>query len=214
MVSGGAMRFRLYLGLGLRAVEVARLIGFCAVVGLCGQALVSGVAFTFWPLPIPIAARFPIQSTWPLGVVLLAGLALVWALSFWGRPLRFRAWRLELPAFKLTATATVASAMDWAVAALAVIALLPEIPGVPALQVAQIILLAHFAGMLSTVPGGLGVFEFVVIALLPSTAPQAEVLGGLLAYRTIYYFIPFAVAIVLLGWREWRGLKSPAPTPG
>ena len=207
VVSGGAVRLRLYSGLGLRTAEVARLIGFCAVVGICGQALVSGLAFTFWPLAIPATVPFPMHSTWPLGLALLLGLTLVWALSWRGRPVLFRAWRIEIPSFKLTTAATLASAFDWVFAAVAVIALLPAIPGVSAFQVAEIILLAHFAGMLSTVPGGLGVFEYVVIALLPPTAPHAEVLGGLVAYRAIYYLIPFSAAITLLGWREWLRQK-------
>ncbi len=206
VLSGGAVRMRLYSALGLRTGEVARLIGFCAVAGLCGQALLSGVIFTLNPLPVPRAVPFPTHSTLPLGLALLVFLAAVWALALRGRPIVLRHWRVELPSFKLLAGATLASTLDWTFAVATLIALLPEIPNVTWGHLAQIILLGHIAGVASTIPGGLGVFEFVVITLLPASAPHAEVLGGLVAYRTVYYLIPFLTATVLLGWREgFRG---------
>ena len=55
---------------------------------------------------------------------------------------------------------------------------------------------------MSTVPGGLGIFETVILLSLPNTISQADILGGLIAYRTIYYFLPLIVAIVLLIIKE------------
>ncbi|CCQ70266.1 hypothetical protein CWATWH0402_2752 [Crocosphaera watsonii WH 0402] len=55
---------------------------------------------------------------------------------------------------------------------------------------------------MSTVPGGLGVFETVILFSLPNTVSQADILGGLIAYRAIYYFLPLIVAIVLLIIKE------------
>lgn len=206
VVSGGAVRMRLYSALGLRTSEVARLIGFCAVAGLCGQALLSGLAFTLDPLPIPGTIPFLTRSTLPLGLALLVFLAAVWILALRGRPIVLRAWRVDLPSFKLLAGATLTSALDWSFAVATLMALLPAMPDVTWGHLAQIILLGHIAGVASTIPGGLGVFEFVVVTLLPATAPHAEVLGGLVAYRTVYYLIPFTTATVLLGWREgFRG---------
>ncbi len=66
----------------------------------------------------------------------------------------------------------------------------------------SIYLLAQFAGLLSHVPGGLGVFETVLILLLPPSLKPAEILGALVAYRVIYYLLPLLAAAVLLGARE------------
>ena len=55
--------------------------------------------------------------------------------------------------------------------------------------------------MISNVPGGIGVFETVLLLLLRSV-PQDRLLGALVAYRAIYYFAPFALALVLLGAHE------------
>jgi len=55
--------------------------------------------------------------------------------------------------------------------------------------------------MLSDVPGGLGVFEALVVLMLPD-APPVAVFGALLAYRITYYIVPFAIAAATLGIRE------------
>jgi phosphatidylglycerol lysyltransferase len=62
-------------------------------------------------------------------------------------------------------------------------------------------LLALAAGAVSNVPGGIGVFEFVLLLLMPAV-PKDRLLGALIAYRAIYYFAPFAIALVLLGAHE------------
>ena len=73
---------------------------------------------------------------------------------------------------------------------------------------AGVYLLALAAGVISNVPGGIGVFEFVLLLLLPNV-PQDRLLGALLAYRAIYYFAPFAVALVLLGAHEFWVHRAP-----
>lgn len=202
VVTGGAVRMRLYSALGLQTGEVVRLIGFCAVAGFSGQALLSGLAFILRPMAMPRAVSFLGHSSFSLGLALLAVLIAIWTLALRGRPVVLGYWRLELPAFRLLAGATLTSALDWAFAVTTLIALLPHLADVSWVHLAQIILLAHLAGLASTIPGGLGVFEYVVVSLLPASAPHAEVLGGLVAYRVVYYLIPFSTATVLLGWRE------------
>ncbi|HEV7431762.1 MAG TPA: bifunctional lysylphosphatidylglycerol flippase/synthetase MprF, partial [Steroidobacteraceae bacterium] len=66
---------------------------------------------------------------------------------------------------------------------------------------AAVYLIALAAGAISNVPGGIGVFEFVLLLLLPSV-PKDRLLGALIAYRAIYYFAPFGIALVLLGAHE------------
>jgi phosphatidylglycerol lysyltransferase len=63
--------------------------------------------------------------------------------------------------------------------------------------VAGIYVIATWAGLISHVPGGVGVFEAVMILLLPN-APQEQLIAALLAYRAIYYILPLIVAVTLL----------------
>ncbi len=52
---------------------------------------------------------------------------------------------------------------------------------------------------MSQVPGGLGVFETVVVLFLSPSLPAPQILGPLLAYRGIYYLLPFLAAVAMLG---------------
>ena len=65
-----------------------------------------------------------------------------------------------------------------------------------------IYLLAQLAGLVSQIPGGLGVFETVMLTFLTPTVPAAAVLAALFTYRGLYYFLPFVFAAVLLGTHE------------
>jgi uncharacterized membrane protein YbhN (UPF0104 family) len=58
------------------------------------------------------------------------------------------------------------------------------------------------AGVVSNVPGGLGVFETVILFLLSPQVSAAAVLGSFLAYRGVYYLLSFVVATGLLGFHE------------
>ena len=116
--------------------------------------------------------------------------------------------RCHPPSFPPKALAL--STLDWTASACVVIALLPPIPGLPLLQLIGIILLAQIIGVISTVPGGLGVFELVVIKLLPASVPDSQILSSLLAFRALYYFFPFLLAVFLLAWVEWRAKFSRA----
>jgi hypothetical protein len=49
----------------------------------------------------------------------------------------------------------------------------------------------------SNVPGGLGVFETVILWFLSAKVAKPQILGSLLAYRGIYYFLPLLVAALI-----------------
>ena len=60
---------------------------------------------------------------------------------------------------------------------------------------------AVIAGIISHVPGGVGVFEAVVLLTVPNVPPEA-MLGSLLAYRAIYYLAPLVLGTLLFGGKE------------
>ena len=58
------------------------------------------------------------------------------------------------------------------------------------------------AGIVSHVPGGVGVFETVVVIAVPQI-PADAMLGSLLAYRAIFYLAPLGVATVMFAAEEF-----------
>lgn len=67
-----------------------------------------------------------------------------------------------------------------------------------------VFLLAQIAGVISNIPGGLGVFETVILLLLGSMISVPGLLGSLIAYRCIYYMAPLILAVGLLAIFELR----------
>ena len=65
-------------------------------------------------------------------------------------------------------------------------------------------------GLISHVPGSLGVFESAVILLLqPTEAQTLPLIGSLLAFRAIYYLLPLGCGVLVLAISElhrWRAL--------
>jgi uncharacterized membrane protein YbhN (UPF0104 family) len=68
-------------------------------------------------------------------------------------------------------------------------------------------LLGIAAAILTHVPGGTGVLEFVVLELAPTdgehVVDDAAIFGSLLVFRGIFFLLPLVVAIVLFLGHEW-----------
>ena len=109
----------------------------------------------------------------------------------------------RLPA-KLSLFQTAIAALDWAIAASVLYVLLLANAPLSYPSFFGIYILGQLAGVISNVPGGLGVFETVLLLSLSGQIASPELFGALLAYRGIYYFLPLIVAIVLLGIYEVR----------
>jgi uncharacterized membrane protein YbhN (UPF0104 family) len=72
-------------------------------------------------------------------------------------------------------------------------------------------LAALLAGIVSHAPGGLGVFEAILLGAFPAEA-RADVLAGLLCYRLVYNLLPFAVAALALAVFETRSGRLRQPS--
>ncbi|HEY0779450.1 MAG TPA: bifunctional lysylphosphatidylglycerol flippase/synthetase MprF, partial [Gemmatirosa sp.] len=120
---------------------------------------------------------------------------------------RIGGWAFPVPAPRLALSQLVLAAVDWTVAGAVLWALLPhgsDLGAVPFFPFLGAFLLAQFAGVLSHVPGGLGVVETLLVLLLGRYVPAAQVLGALFAYRIVYYLVPFATAVAAFGVYETR----------
>jgi uncharacterized membrane protein YbhN (UPF0104 family) len=152
----------------------------------------------------------PLHSTSPLGLIFLITVGLYLLLSFWLRkPLRIRGEEFVLPSVPLSLGLIGVTIVDWGAASGVLYSLLPDLP-LSYLKFFGLYVLAMVAGIVSTVPGGLGVFETVILLLRPADTLPTEVLGALLTFRCIYYFLPLIVAIgLLLLFEVRRSQRSP-----
>jgi phosphatidylglycerol lysyltransferase len=200
MIAGASVRYRLYSAWGLSAVEITQVVLFCTTSLWLGFFGLSGAVFTFAPLALPQSLNWPVATVRPLGILMLAAAAGYWMLTLFGRKeWYFRQWRLALPSYRLAGAQMAIAAADWLMAGAVLYVLLPGQPPLGPLHFLQIYLLAQLAGLVSQVPGGLGVFETAMLLLVPAQTPAPQVMGALLVYRGIYYLLPLLVATSVLG---------------
>ncbi|WP_162459206.1 bifunctional lysylphosphatidylglycerol flippase/synthetase MprF [Desulfosarcina ovata] len=203
MVAGASVRYHLYSAWGLSAVEITQVVLFCSASLWLGYCALSGLVFTFQPLSLPQSLHWPLSTMQPLGILLLALTVLYWGLTLWGKkPWTFKAWRFVSPNWKISGVQIVVAAADWLLAGAVLYVLLPAPFPMGFAHFLGIFLIAQSAGIISQVPGGLGVFESVLLLLTPAALDVPQVLGTLVVYRGIYYLLPLLVAAVLLGIEE------------
>ncbi|MDX1431699.1 MAG: hypothetical protein R3286_04545 [Gammaproteobacteria bacterium] len=198
LVSGGSMRYRIYSAAGVSGETIAKVIALVTYTFGIGVALVVGVVLVLEPDEAERIAAVPPAVATVLGWIIIAVVAAyaVWVGSR-ARTLRFRGIELALPGAGVTLVQMLLAAADLALSASVLYVLLPPVPGLSYPAFLGIYVLAIMAGIASHVPGGIGVFETVLLLALPD-APRDALLGAVLAYRCIYYLLPLAVAVALL----------------
>jgi phosphatidylglycerol lysyltransferase len=201
-LSGGAVRFRAYTALGLGAKQIATIIGFGTVTFLLGAGLLLGLSLLTQAGMSGSALHVHASLAVLAGGMLLAAVAAyLWLVSTRHEPLRFGRIEIPVPSSRVAFAQVAVACTDLLCAAAVLYVLLPPQAAVSFGAFAGVYLIAIAAGVISNVPGGIGVFEAVLLLLLQSV-PKDRLLGALVAYRAIYYFAPFAMALVLLGAHE------------
>lgn len=196
-LTGGAVRLRGYRSAGLDLAQIGQVVLMSTLGFVFGAWLLLAAAFVLEPgaaaLALPLSA-FSIRCIGSLA--LLAFLATLVLVGRAGRTFAIRGHALWLPGRRTMLGVTALSVVELVLAGAALYVLLPDstpagLPGFIGLY-----LVAVVAGLVSTVPAGLGVFEWSLLKLLPQTAPAA-VLAAALVYRLTYYVLPLLAATVL-----------------
>ena len=112
-------------------------------------------------------------------------------------------WQVRLPSGPLTLLQIVIGIVDLSCCAMAMYMLVPNEPHMQFIDIAVIFITATLLGFASHSPGGLGVFDAAMLVALWEFDAE-ELLAGLLIFRLLYYIMPFALALVVLGIREFR----------
>lgn len=210
LVSGGSMRYRLYSGWGVPNAAIAKVVVFCALTYIVGAVTLFVGAALVSPLDQMTADALPRGSYTTMLVVAVLGLLLWWGVIAAShiKPLAWRGVHLHLPSLGLSLQQTLVACIDLLAAGLVLYFLLSD-SALPLGTFVIVYIMAQLLGLISQVPGGIGVFESTVLVLLGDTLPATDVLAALIAYRCIYYFLPLLLAGLVLATYEIRqGLRK------
>jgi uncharacterized membrane protein YbhN (UPF0104 family) len=213
LLTGAAVRYWVYARAALTARQIASIILVASLTFWLGMAGWLCVGLLVGATPLAGIDHLPAPANSCAGATLLAALVAycVWALAA-PRHLRFFGRALELPGPRTTLLQLTLGLADIGCAAAALYVLLPQkSSSLDFSAFAAIYVFAALVGAISHAPGGVGVFEAVMLNAVP--APSQEALfAALLLFRAIYYLIPFIIALVLLGaqggvgfWAELLG---------
>lgn len=198
-VTGGAFRLRFWTANGLSTGDVARAATFSAIGFWIGILSACGLALTFETLPPAVLVYG--SETWlrPVGVLLLVVVTTYLVLASVRRtPIAIGGLSFEPPGFQLTAMQFAVAITDWVLAGVVAWALLPPTPGLSFVAFLGLFALAQGVGLLSHVPGGLGVFDSLMVLLLSPNIGAESAIASMVAYRAIYYLLPFMLASLAL----------------
>ncbi|WP_392533853.1 lysylphosphatidylglycerol synthase domain-containing protein [Nostoc sp. C117] len=203
LLTGSAIRYRFYTNWGVSKLAIAQVIAFANFTFWLGMFAVAGLIFAINPLTIPTQLHLPFVTVRPIGVIFLL-LIVMYLLGsiFIKQPLIIRHQEFRFPSLAISLAQIAISSFDWILAAAVLYAVLPSNIPFSYVDFLAIYLLAMFAGVVSNIPGGLGVFETVILLFLSHKISAAAVLGALLAYRGVYYFLPLLLAAGMLGIYE------------
>jgi len=213
VVTGGAVRYRIYSAWGLDAIAVAKV---CFIAGLTfwlGNATVLGLGIAYAPQAASAIDQLPEWANRFAAILTLVVLTsyVAWV---WNKPrvIGRDGWQVTLPGGPLTLLQIGIGIVDLTFCALAMYMLVPDEPNLGFATVAVIFVSATLLGFASAAPGGLGVFDAAMLVALWQFDKE-ELLAGLLLFRLIYYVIPFALSLVILGIRELiLATRGPPPS--
>ena len=185
----------------MSATRIALVVGFIPLTYGLGAAILLGITLLVDPAALRV---LPVNKVvlQMLGIFLLAIPFLYLAGNMLRRtPLEIGNWVIRPPGPSISLGQCLLGSTDLIVASSSLYVVLHAFVDISFLPFLGAYLLAMVAGVVSNVPGGVGVFESAMLLLLPDV-PVATLLGAILAYRLLYYLIPLMLALVLVVTHE------------
>jgi phosphatidylglycerol lysyltransferase len=192
VVSGGAIRYRLYTRWRIRAGDIVKILTFngftyflgCTSIVVLGYFLVPHSLFSE-----SVGASIGLHG---LFIFCVASLGAYFAMTqlFRDKTIRLGGLHFQIPTTKAAFFQTLVGILDSVLASLVLYFCLIPFVEIPFATFIGLFVIAQTAGVFSQVPGGIGVFESIFILALPGETNRADIFGALLAYRIIYYVLP------------------------
>jgi glycosyltransferase 2 family protein len=212
LITAGTVRYWIYSQAGLTASKVASLTVIAGVTLWFGMVFVIGAGLTFHASAISMINQFYSFFNVLIGMIVLGAILayLAWV-TIRRRHINIKGFRLELPGPSLTVGQIILGVIDQSAAAGALYVLLSNHAQLDFFTFAATYVFACILGVASNAPGGIGVFEAVMLKAV-AVVPEGALLASLVLFRVIYYLVPFLFALAFLGahesFRHWTSLRE------
>jgi glycosyltransferase 2 family protein len=206
--TSGLVRYRIYSAWGLSVREIARIAFITGLTYWLANGLVLGGGALLAPDAASAIDHLPASINRVVGIAALLAIGgyLLW---LWPSPRSIGRsdWQIALPNTPSTLVQIAIGSLDLIFVALAMYVLLPAQPAVDLLDLIVIFVAAMLMGVVSHVPGSLGVMEAAMFIGLPQVGKE-DLLVSLVTFRVLYFLLPLLFATLLLGVREFRSVAA------
>lgn len=198
MVSGGALRYRMYAPEGLSLKQVGAVILLVAMPYVFGVGWLIDVSLLLHLKEASRAFQLPFAAVTAFAVLGLAKdvgwLAFVATRT---QPITLRGQSIRLPSLRDALVQIAFGLTQISLMTTILYLFLPPELNMTWPAFVAVYCIAFVAGQISNVPAGLGVLEAALFLMLPHV-PPGKLVGSVLAYRAVYELVPLGVALVLL----------------
>jgi phosphatidylglycerol lysyltransferase len=192
VVSGGAIRYRLYTRWRIRGGDIVKIVTINGFTYFLGATAIAVVGYFLIPSDIISTSVGASVGLNTLFIFCLAALLAYFAITvfFRNKSIRIGQLKFDIPSTKMAFLQTLLGMTDSVLAGLVLYFCMIPFVHMPFGTFIGLFVVAQTTGVFSQVPGGIGVFESVFLLALPEGADKASIFGALLAYRIIYYVLP------------------------
>ncbi|HEY7638247.1 MAG TPA: YbhN family protein [Steroidobacteraceae bacterium] len=198
MVSGGALRYRMYAPEGLSLKQIGAVILLVAMPYVFGVGWLIDVSLLLHLQEASRAFQLPLAAVTAFAVLGLAKdvgwLAFVATRT---QPIELRGQSIRLPSLRDALVQIGFGLVQISLMTTILYLFMPPELNMKWPAFVAVYCIAFVAGQMSNVPAGLGVLEAALLLMLPHV-PPGKLVGSVLAYRAVYELVPLGVAVVLL----------------
>ena len=192
VVSGGAIRYRLYTRWRVPGSDIVKMLMFSGFTFFLGYAAIAVIGYFLVPSDMfahSAGASFGVNGLFIVCLsVILAYYTIATMLS--GKSIRIGEIKIHVPTIGEAIVQTILGIADALCAGMVLYFCISPFIDMPFGVFIGLYVIANVAGVFSQVPGGIGVFESIFMVALPESVDKASIFGALLAYRIIYYVLP------------------------
>lgn len=192
VVSGGAIRYRLYTRWRISGGDIVKMLTFSGLTFFLGCSAILIIGYFLVPsalLDRSVGASVGLNTLFIFcSAAVLAYFAVT--LFFYKKSIKIGNLKFQVPSTKTAFMQMLLGAADSVLAGLVLYFCLLPFVQIPFGTYIGLFVIAQTTGVFSQVPGGIGVFETIFLLALPEHIDKADIFGALLAYRIIYYLLP------------------------
>jgi len=207
-LTGGSLRYRSYSAYGLTLLQIGKVITFCSITFWLGICFVGGSLLTFYPIELPASLSFYEIFFKVLGACLLLFLIVYLLLCVQHRAFIIKSYEVRFPYLRTALLQILISSIDSVFAGSALYFLLSHSGEISFPYFMAMFLVAQTLAYITTISGGLGVFEAIMLLALAPHLALEEVIVALVMFRIVYYFTPFLVGLIVLSYSEFNTRKE------